>query len=397
MSVAAIVIPHFALRVALLDRPELDGAPLILGPAPGARPIVSDATPEAAAQGVRIGLGLREAVAFCPEAVILAPHPIREHAAAERVVTGLESLSPAVEVDPALPGCYLVDLTGLDRRLGPPRQAAERLLATVPPLLRPRAGVAPSKFAARVAASRARPGAVQVIDAETQPALFARAPIALLPLDPATLRSLERLGIHTLGDLAALPPAAVAARFGPAGRRAWNLARGDDDEPVRARGQPELVTASLTLPAPATSRETLRIAITRLVLRAFAHPLLRHRHVRQVRLRASLEGEQSWEQVTTLREPGGHQRVSDALAYRLQALMLPGPVAALTLELSGLIDATSRQELLPGFQSRRVQPLVEACRHLTQRFGASGLYRIVEVEPWSHLPERQHALLAFEP
>jgi nucleotidyltransferase/DNA polymerase involved in DNA repair len=396
MSVAAIVIPHFALRVALLARPELDGEPLILGPAPGARPLVADATPEAAAQGVRVGLGVREAVALCPEAVILAPHPVREHAAAERILAGLETLSPAVEVDPAQPGCYLVDLTGLDRRLGPPRQAAEQLLATVPPLLRPRAGVAPSKFAARVAASAARPGTVQVIDAETLPALFARAPIALLSLEPPTLRSLERLGIRTLGDFAALPPAAVAARFGPAGRQAWDLANGRGDEPVRARGHPELVTATLTLPAPATNRETLRIALTRLVLRAFAHPLLHHRQVRQARLRASLEGGGSWEQVATLREPGGHTRVTEALGYRLQDLLLPGPVASLTLELTGLIDATSRQEVLPGFSSRRLRQVAEACRQLTHRFGTSGLYRIVEVEPWSHLPERQHALIAID-
>jgi hypothetical protein len=175
------------------------------------------------------------------------------------------------------------------------------------------------------------------------------------------------------------------------------LANGRDGEPVRARGQPELVTETLTLPAPATNRETLRIAITRLVLRAFAGPPLRHRHVRQARLRASLEGGQSWEQVTTLREPGGHRRVIAALGYRLEALVLPGPVEALTLELSGFIDATSRQEFLPGFHSRRLRHLTEACRHLRQRFGTSGLYRVMEVEPWSQMLERQHALVAFEP
>jgi nucleotidyltransferase/DNA polymerase involved in DNA repair len=397
VSVAAIVIPHFALRVAVLQRPALDGLPLILGPAPGERAIVFDATPEAMTQGVRPGLGLREVVALCPEAVILAPHPVREHAVAEQVLTGLERLSPAVEVDPHLPGCYTVDLTGLQRRLGPPRQAAERLLATVPPLLRPRAGVAPNAFAARVAASQARAGAVQVVDAESLPALFARASIDLLPLDLATLRSLERMGVRTLSELAALSPAAVTARFGPAGRRAWELARGHDDTPVRARKRPEYVSVSLTLPAPATNRETLRFAITRLVLRAFAQPPLRHRHVRQVRLCASLEGEQSWEQVVTLREPGGRQRVIEALGYRIQSLVMPGPVEALTLELTGLIDATSQQERLPGFRSRRSRQLSEACRHLKQRFGGSQLYRVVEVEPWSQMLERQHALVTFEP
>ncbi len=119
--------------------------------------------------------------------------------------------------------------------------------------------------------------------------------------------------------------------------------------------------------------------------------------MRQARLHVSLEGGQAWEQITTLREPGGHKHLIEALGYRLQALALPGPVEALTLEISGLIDATSRQELLPGFHSRRPWQLAEASRHLKQRFGTSGLYRVVEVEPWSRLPERRRTLIAYDP
>jgi nucleotidyltransferase/DNA polymerase involved in DNA repair len=391
------MIPHFALRVALLERPELDGAPLILGPPQGGRPLVHDATPEAAAHGVRPGLGLREAIALSPDAVILSPHPVRENAAAERVVVGLETLSPAVEIDPRTPGCYAVDLTGMDRLLGPPPLAAKRLLATVPALLRPRAGIAPTKFAARVAAHRASAGTVRMVDSASLPAFLASAPTSLLPLAPDKRRRLERLGLRTLGDLAALPPAAVQARFGAEGRHAWELARGTDPEPVRPRRQPESVIESLTLPAPATSRETLHIAMTRLVLRAFDRPLLQNRHVRQARLRAALESGQSWEQITVLREPGGPKRLIEVLGYRLQNLSLAGPVEELTLELSGLIDATSRQELLPGFHSRRPRQLAEASRHLKQRFGSSGLFRVAEVEPWSRLPERRQALIAYDP
>ena len=397
MSIACIVIPHFALRVALLERPELDGAPLVLGPAQGGRPIVTDATPEAAAHGVRTGLSLREAVALCPEAVILAPHPVRENRAAEQIVAGLELLSPAVEIDTRQPGCYAIDLTGLERLIGPPRLAAERLLATVPALFRPRAGVAPTKFTARVAAYGAAPGTVQVVDPITTQSFLAPAPVSLLPLSPDKRRRLERLGLRTLGDLTDLPAAAVQARFGAEGRHAWELARGNDREPVRARLQPETVSESLTLPAPATSRETLLIAITRLVLRAFDRAALRNRHVRQARLCASLEGGQAWEQITTLREPGGRKRLIEALGYRVQSIALPGPVEALTLELSGLIDAISCQEILPGFNSRRPRQLAAASRHLEQRFGTSGLYRVAEVEPWSRLPERRQALIAYDP
>ena len=397
MAIAAIVIPHFALRVALLEQPHLDGQPLILGPAPGDRPVVQDATPEARRSGVRAGQGLREALVLCPEARIITPHPVREQAAAERIITGLERLVPAVGVVPE-PGRYLVDLTGLERRLGPPPQAAEQLLRTMPAILRPRAGVAEGRFPAIVAAYHARPGGVEVLDASRQTELFAQAPIGLLPLPASKLRSLERLGVRTLGAFASLKPSAVASRFGREGHYAWQLAHGEDDEPVRGRERPEVITVRLILPAPVTTREMLLVAITRLLTRAFAQPRLQRRHARQVRLQALLEGGQSWEHTVTLRNPGREQRVNEALRYRLQDVELPGPVEALALELSGLTNAASRQEQLPGFASQRRAHLEGACQELAQRFGGtSGLFQVVEVEPWSHLPERRHALIAFTP
>jgi DNA polymerase-4/protein ImuB len=157
------------------------------------------------------------------------------------------------------------------------------------------------------------------------------------------------------------------------------------------------VTERLELPAPAMGRETLLIALTRLAVAAFDRPALRDRHVRQARLGATIEGGRSWEQLATLREPGGRRRVIEALGYRLQAATLPGPVEAVTLELSGLIDATGRQEALPGFRSRRPRQLAEAGRQLKQRYGTSGLYRVVEVEPWSRIPERRRALIPYDP
>ena len=397
MPIACVQIPHFALRVALLERPDLDGTPLVLGPPAGARPIVRDATPEAAARGVRPGLGLREVVALCPEAVVLPPHPLREATARDRILAGLEALSPAVEPDPDRPGCCYVDLGGSARRLGPPALAAERLLATVPPVLRPRVGIAPGKFAARVAAGRAKPGGVRVVPPDRTAAFLAGETVAWLPLPPETVRRLERLGIRTLGDLAALPVPKVAARFGPAGRRAWELAGGRDDDPVRPRERPEVVAEALELPAPATSRETFLLALRRLVRRAFARPSLRGRGARLARLRAVLEGGGSWEKAVALKAPAGETRLLEVLRLRFAAVELPGPVAALALELAGLTTEAAHQEALAGLRPGRPRPLVEAARQLKARYGVAPLYRIVEVEPWSRIPERRHALIRYDP
>lgn len=402
MSIACLRVPHFALRVALLERPDLDGAPLVLSSPPGGRIIVADRTLEAAARGIQTGMALREATALCPEAVVLAPDPVRETTMGERLLAALEDLSPTVEADPTEPGCWYVDLRGLDRRLGPPQEAAQSLLAITPPALRPRVGIAPGKFAARVAAGRATPGAARVVDAAEVQSFLAGEATAWLPLPPETLRRLERLGLRTLGELRALPAPAVAARFGPAGRHAWELAGGRDDAPVRPRPRAETVVETLELDVPATSRETLLIGVTRLVLRAFGRLAMRNRHVRQARLWATLEGGRSWEKTATLREPAGAQKMVETLGYRLQAVELSGAVEALTLELTGLTGEVAKQPSLPGLRrvSRRGQvprPLVDATRQLKQRYGTSPLYRIVEVEPWSRIPERRHALISYDP
>jgi DNA polymerase-4/protein ImuB len=397
-----LLVPHFALRVALLERPELDGAPLVLGPPAGGRSVVQDATPEAVVRGIRPGLSLREATALCPAAVVLAPNPVREADVAARLLERLERLSPSVEADATVAGCWYVDLAGLERHLGPAETAAARLLTAAPAILRPRVGVAPGKFAARLAAGQAPPGGTRTVAPEAVRSFLAELPVTWLPLPPETIQRLEAMGLRTLGALAALPGAKVAARFGPEGRRAWELAGGQDDEPVRPLPRAPTVSERLELPAPATSRETLLLALDRLVRRAFARPVLRGRAVRQAKLRLRLEGGRSWEKVFTLHAPSGEARLAAALRFRLAALELPGPVEALGLHLSGLTAEGGRQENFATLRPGRpglfgLDELTEAARHLKQRYGVSPLYRIVAVEPWSRLPERRHALLNFDP
>jgi nucleotidyltransferase/DNA polymerase involved in DNA repair len=395
VAIACVSVPHFALRVALLDRPELDGMPLVLAAAPGGRPLVDDATPEAAAYGIRTGMALKEASALCPEVVIVQPNPLRDAEVFERIVARLEQLSPLVE--PEESGVCSVDLRGLDRHYGAPAQAAGRLLQTIQPILRPRAGIGPGKFVAWVAARQAEPGTVLAVEPESLRDFLAEQPVAYLPLPVQTVRRLEQLGIRRFAELTALSRSAVQARFGPQGGRAWDLARGQDERPVVPRPREERVVEQLILPAPAVSRETLIVAIHQLVARAFGRPALRGRSVRQARLRAAIEDNRSWEHTAVLREPVDGPRLARALEHRLQAVELPGPLEALTLELSGLTAEAAYQEPLLNARPRRARQVVEAVRQLKQRYGASPIYRVVEVEPWSRIPERRRALITYDP
>lgn len=398
MPVACVRVPCFALRIALLDQPHLDGYPLILSNPESGRAIVIDATAGAVTLGVRNGMQLREATALCPDAIVFMPDPVRESLVAQAIRHRLEEISPFVEPDVYEAGCWYVDLAGLERLCGPPEVTARRLLACIEAILRPRAGVAPGMFAARVVTESANSGDVRVIGDQANASFLTAAPVTSLPLPAETIHQLQRLGITTLGALASLPGRKVAARFGPAGRHAWDLAHGHDDRRVTPPPRTQSVVEDLTMPTPAISRGMLLFGLRQLVRRAFARPALRDRHVRELTLRAIIEGERrSWERTLTLKEPCGANRVIAALDLRLQTLDLPGPVEEVSLEFSGISDAVARQEAFPLMGARATAPLTAAIAQLKQRYGLSPLFHVVEVEPWSRIPERRHALISYDP
>jgi DNA polymerase-4/protein ImuB len=272
-----------------------------------------------------------------------------------------------------------------------------RLLKLIPSVLRPRAGIAPGKFTALCAARKSHPGATLLIAEDVVRPFLAGLPVAWLPVDPKTITRMERLGLRTMGDVAALPSTAMQARFGPEGRRAWELSSGRDDLTVTPLQRPESVIEGITLPAPSTSREMLLLGITQLVRRAFARPELQHRNVRQVQLHVLIEENRSWEKSVSFREPAGAERIIEIIKHRLQDLELQGAAERIVLHLVGLVNETTRQQLLPFLAPKRTAPIGQAIRQLEQRYGASPLYRIVEIEPWSRIPERRYALISYAP
>jgi DNA polymerase-4/protein ImuB len=398
MPIVCLRIPYFALRIALLDQPQLDGHPLLLSNPRSGRAVVLDASPEALAAGIQPGMNLREAGELCPAAVILATDPVRETTIGQHIRERLEQLSPLVESDEREQGCWYIDLKGLERHYGTYENATRQLIECADPILRARAGMAPGKFTARVAAGVARAGSIRTITAGEASEFLAGASVKWLPLPPDVTRQMERLGIPTLGAFTKLPARKVAARFGPAGRQAWDLACGRDDRPVIPPPYRQSVIESLVMPAPAVSREMLMFGLRQLVTRAFSRPDLRNRHVRQVNLHAILEGERrSWERTLTLKEPYGADRIINALELRLQSIEMAGPIEMVTLEFSGIVNEVARQTALSMMGARAAAPLTAAIHQLKHRYGLSPIYHVVEVEPWSRIPERRHALITFDP
>jgi DNA polymerase-4/protein ImuB len=397
IRVACIWIAQLPLRVEILRHPQWDGRPLVLGGAPGERKVVQLCSPEAEAAGVRPGLPLREVVPLCPEAMVLQPDPVRTAAVLEAVLSDLQHVSPTVE--PADDGYLFLDLRGLQQLYADLENLEEAILKAVPPLLRPRLGFANGKFAAAVAARMAEPGegkAMVIPATETRAFLAPLSVRHLLMLDAEVQHRLELLGLHTIGELAALPFNAVQAELGPPGAHAWRVAHGKDTEPVIARPVQAAVQDGLRFDDPLGSVDAVMAAIDQLLAHTYSQPALLGRSVRQVRLRALLSDGTSWERLYTFKEAlSTRDAARRALKSKLDLPngLPPAPIDELALELLGLGGEAARQPSLFVARARQLAEIAEAARQLQARYGRVPLYHAIEVEPWSRIPERRWALV----
>jgi nucleotidyltransferase/DNA polymerase involved in DNA repair len=397
--------------------PELDRTSVaLLSSGEGVRRSVWQVSERAHEAGVRTGQLISQAVSLCPSLTLLEPDPAHYDAAVDAMLEALADNTPVVE--PAGErGKVFLGMDGLGRLYGsPPNQVRHMLRALfrvfpAPLVAATRAGMAPGTFGAWVAAVRSRPGEPVVVDDEGLADFLAGCPVGALPVDAEMVERLERLGVKTLGALARLPEPALVAQFGQDGRDALAWATGRRVDAVRAWHRPRPIRVSLDFPAPAGQVELLHGAVDRLLERALARPARRGRSVHTLRLTASLEEGGSWSVDAVLREPSAKRdRLAFLLRSRMQLTPPPRAVESLALELVrfgppasqddlfGRDDAAGRDAGGRSLADGAVPAsLRRAVRELRLRLGHSPLYRVVELDPWSRIPERRHALLSFEP
>jgi len=346
-------------------------------------------TAAAEAAGVRPQMRLGEALATCPRLVLVEPDPAAAEQAWEEIVRSLEDAGFAVES--AALGIAYFETRGVERLYGGLDPALQRALAAVGTAWDARIGAAGRRFAALAAASVARAGQLLVVRDEEVGRFLAPLPLTLLPLERQRYEELESLGVRKLGQLAGLPGGAVAERLGPDGRRAWSLARGGAGARVRGRRPPAEVAEALEFPEAVGNELTLRRALGALVETVLARPERRDRFVRKVALSARLVsagsgGGGSWRRSLTLRDPTADaDRIRVALAPRL--VELPAPVLELRVELVELTDPAGRQlELLAAGAEDRSR-LSEGLRQVRASTGSGSVCTVVEVAPWSRIPE----------
>ena len=223
-------------------------------------------------------MSLAAAHALAPDATFLVPDLERYRAAAEAALDALAAFAPYVEgeTDPTndgFGGAYL-GIDGLERLWGEEPVMLGRIAVVVPHVPGPvRAGIAGTRFGALVAAIVARerlPGtdvtwlAAPAGDVETEAGFLAPLPVTFLPATAGTQERLRVLGVRRIGEFAALPRAAVIARFGAEGGFLHDLANGCDGRRILPRRPAERLRAEAELEPPVESLESLRFVLHRL-------------------------------------------------------------------------------------------------------------------------------------
>ncbi len=377
----------FYASVSLRERPELRGLPVIVGGG-GSRGVVLSATYEARAYGVASAMPMMRARRLCPDAVILAPDHAAYSSTSAGVMEVFRSVTPLVE--PLSLDEAFLDVRGAARRLGGPRLVGEWIRATVEDEqgITCSVGVASTKFVAKLASAHCKPDGLLVVPADDVVAfLHPLAVAALWGVGAKTEEALQRLGLHTVGDLANTPVTTLQRALGPAaGAHLSALAWGRDErkvvplEPDKSVGAEETFSVDIDDP----------VVVHRELLRLSERTAGRLRAAGQVGRTVSIKVRfADFTTITRSRTLGEHTDVGrvvyetalalyDALGLERARLRLVG------VRVEGIADAVGQpRQLVLGARDSGWREAEQAVDKASRRFGAGVVRPAVLVDPES--------------
>jgi DNA polymerase-4 len=255
-AIVHLDLDAFYAAVEVQEEPGLTGKPVIVGGRQ--RGVVVSASYSARAFGVRAAMPMSQALALCPDGIVLPPRHKLYREYSRRVMHILHQSSALVEqmsVDEA----YLdlsdqvgswQDAVDLARRL------QRRVLQEVG--LSASLGVATNKLVAKVASDRDKPGGVTVVQPGEEATFLAPLPVRVLwGVGPVTARKLAGLGVTTVGELAQVPEWELRSRFGRQGLAMGRQAQGIDERSVVAARAPKSVSQERTFARDLSSADGL--------------------------------------------------------------------------------------------------------------------------------------------
>lgn len=240
----------FYASVEQLDQPEYAGRAVIVGADPKAgtgRGVVAACSYEARQFGIHSALPISHAWRRCPNGVYLRPRMVRYQEVSVAIMGILRRYTDMVEpisIDEAF-----LDVSGSTALMGPAEGIAREVKATIKKEtgLTASVGVAPNKFLAKIASDLDKPDGFVVVGNTEVESFLAALPVSKLwGVGPKTATRLRKLGVHTIGELAAIGREKMIETLGASGEHLWHLARGEDERPVVSAWEPKSISNETT-------------------------------------------------------------------------------------------------------------------------------------------------------
>jgi DNA polymerase-4 len=264
-SILHVDMDAFYASVEVRDQPELAGKPVIVG-AVGNRGVVLSATYEARAFGVRSAMPISQARRLCPHGIYVPPRHGVYGAASREIMAIFREITP--EVEPLSLDEAFLDVSGAIRRLGRPARIAAWIRATTHGQqgLTCSVGVATAKFVAKLASTLSKPDGLCVVPADRVLEFLHPLPVsALWGVGEQTGKTLARLGLRTVGDIANTPVDVLQRDLGAAvGAHLSALASGRDERLVTPRVPDKSVGAEETFATDVDDPELIKRELLRL-------------------------------------------------------------------------------------------------------------------------------------
>lgn len=402
---------------------------------------IASLSPEASAEGLSVGQALSDARAFCPELITAPQNLLAEAAFLTHLRRWAGRYSPWVAEE--APAALVLDISGCAHLFGGEEALADNIHSDLAALhLTGSIGIADTvgaawalaRFAGSAAnahrsgdaidqearATRSRafkrrtwekggPAPVQTSATAAAPfiaapgqtrAAISRLPVAALRIDADAITNLNRLGIRLIADLAALPRAALARRFGQPVLSRLDQALGTEPEPVSPAMRMLHFATRLSFPDPIGLAEDIEAGITRLLEPLCAKLEAEARGARHLRLTCfRADHTQQVIEVGLARPSHDPHRIRPLLTLRLPDIEPGFGIDVLRLE------AYVTEPLAPVQHAGHAEAVATAkairdggndMADLMGRIGARiGLERLIRLHPAdSHIPEKTATRMA---
>ena len=245
-SIIHLDMDAFYPAVEILENPDLKGKPVIVGGS-SKRGVVSSASYEARKFGVHSAQPIAHALKLCPHGIFLPVRMARYRSVSDRIFEIFNRFTPLVEplsIDEAF-----LDITGTERLLGDPVTVAKRIKKTVldETGLTVSAGLAPSKFIAKIASDINKPDGLKIVTPDKIIDFLDPLSVSKMwGVGKVTLEKLTRYNIKTFYDLRTVSVNTLERLFGQNGIKMHFLAMGIDDRDVETEHETKSIGHELT-------------------------------------------------------------------------------------------------------------------------------------------------------